>query len=234
MSYFSLTRFSLPPITPRYILFSRDAKLVIDGAFGGRLEIEFGMRSSNLRISGEAELHAQIPMKRNTSLTVDGSAIATLNWIISRRAQLDIVGHATMAKVMGTKRDAELTIDGRSQASLVIHFQRNAHMDIGSEVHAGLFIPFKRNSSLIVMSVAAGAATRYQTFRLSVEIPPGGEVRIDSDIFTAIKIAGGFENILHLFEGDWIYITRDTHRIIVTTDTGEEIQGEVIYNERYI
>ena len=66
---------------------------------------------------------------------------------------------------------------------------------------------------------------------LQLTIPPGGELRIDSEIF--IVLLNG-ENALHTQSGDWINISRDLLRLIVESASGGQLQGQLIYTERYL
>ena len=67
--------------------------------------------------------------------------------------------------------------------------------------------------------------------RIDVVIPPGGELRIDSNVFNA-TLNG--ENILHLYSGDWIMISRDTTTLTVQTASGGKLIGQLLYTERYL
>lgn len=66
---------------------------------------------------------------------------------------------------------------------------------------------------------------------LDVVIPPGGELRIDSSLFNA-TLNG--ENILHLYNGDWIFISRDTTNLAIQTATGGKLKGKLLFTERYL
>lgn len=66
---------------------------------------------------------------------------------------------------------------------------------------------------------------------IQVTIPPGGELRMDSDLFS---VALNGVNILHLHQGDWIYLDRKTTDIKIGTGTGGKLEGKILYKERYL
>lgn len=66
---------------------------------------------------------------------------------------------------------------------------------------------------------------------LDVLIPPGGEIRIDSSLFNA-TLNGN--NILHLYSGDWINVSRDTTTLAIQTATGGTLSGKLLLTERYL
>lgn len=62
-------------------------------------------------------------------------------------------------------------------------------------------------------------------------IPPGGELRIDSELFTVLLNG---ENALHTQSGDWINISRELLRLVVESASGGGLEGQLIYTERYL
>lgn len=66
---------------------------------------------------------------------------------------------------------------------------------------------------------------------MQVTIPPGGELRLDSDVF--LSMLDG-ENVLYAQSGDWINVSRELLRLIVESATGGALEGQIIYTERYL
>jgi len=66
---------------------------------------------------------------------------------------------------------------------------------------------------------------------LQVTIPPGGELRVDSELF--LVLLNG-ENALHTQSGDWINLSRSLLRLTVESAGGNGLQGQLIYTERYL
>lgn len=89
--------------------------------------------------------------------------------------------------------------------------------------------PLKASEILTSMLEATSQTTERTTLQLT--IPPGGELRIDSELF--IVLLNG-ENALHTQSGDWINISRNLLRIIVESASGGRLRGQLIYTERYL
>lgn len=80
--------------------------------------------------------------------------------------------------------------------------------------------------------VTAGAAfIDLEVLRISVEIPPGGELVIDTENYT-VTLNG--ENVLHLQEGDWIRVSRELLGLSVSAGTGGALTGTLTAREQYL
>jgi hypothetical protein len=66
---------------------------------------------------------------------------------------------------------------------------------------------------------------------IDVTIPPGGELVIDSDLFTAYMNRA---NVLHHYHGGWIMFERPIIILELQAGTDGEIDGEVVFTERYL
>ena len=64
-----------------------------------------------------------------------------------------------------------------------------------------------------------------------IAIPPGGEIRIDSDTFRVLLDG---ENILYAQEGDWINVAREVLYLDIESATGGALEGSITYQERYL
>ncbi len=89
--------------------------------------------------------------------------------------------------------------------------------------------PLKVSEVLTSMLEATSQTTERTTLQLT--IPPGGELRIDSELFLVLLDG---ENALHTQSGDWINISRDLLRLIVESASGGQLRGQLIYTERYL
>lgn len=79
------------------------------------------------------------------------------------------------------------------------------------------------------LSDAGKLASARTTFQL--EIPPGGELRIDARTFQALLNG---ENVLWTQEGDWLCLSRETLYLDVESASGGQLEGIVIYQERFL
>lgn len=83
----------------------------------------------------------------------------------------------------------------------------------------------------IVFATVAAITIEENVLTVSVSIPPGGELRIDSDRFT-VTLNG--ENILHLQSGYWPKLSRDLVQMTVDSGSGGVLSGEIVYAERWL
>lgn len=70
-----------------------------------------------------------------------------------------------------------------------------------------------------------------ESVSISIAVPPGAELRIDSDTFI-VTLNG--ENILYTQLGDWINVSRDLLRLDIESGSGGDLSGSLIYTERYL
>lgn len=66
---------------------------------------------------------------------------------------------------------------------------------------------------------------------ISVIIPPGGELRIDSETFRVLLDG---QNVLHAQQGAWIKLSREVLYIDIEAATGGELVGGLLYQERWL
>lgn len=85
-------------------------------------------------------------------------------------------------------------------------------------------------AAVLTTSAEAGVQSRSQAvFQLT--IPPGGELRIDSGLYTVLLDG---ENALHTQEGDWVELSRSLVRLTVECAQGGGLAGQIVYQERYL
>ena len=83
-----------------------------------------------------------------------------------------------------------------------------------------------------VLGSVSGAGTQStEQVSVTVTIPPGGELRIDSDTF---RVLLNGENVLDKQSGDWLMISRDLLYLDIESAIGNGLSGNLIYTERYL
>lgn len=92
-------------------------------------------------------------------------------------------------------------------------------------------VPALLSGSEILTSILEATSQTTERTTLQLTIPPGGELRIDSELF--VVLLNG-ENALHTQSGDWINISRELLRLIIESASGGQLQGQLIYTERYL
>lgn len=80
-------------------------------------------------------------------------------------------------------------------------------------------------------ALSGAISEEIESLSISIVLPPGAELRIDSDTFT-VTLNG--ENILYAQLGDWINVSRDLLRLDIESGNGGDLSGSLIYTERYL
>ena len=92
-------------------------------------------------------------------------------------------------------------------------------------------VPASLGVSEVLTSMLEATSQTTERTTLQLTIPPGGELRIDSELFLVLLDG---ENALHTQSGDWINVSRDLLRLIVESASGGQLRGQLIYTERYL
>lgn len=80
-------------------------------------------------------------------------------------------------------------------------------------------------------TVLSATTQTTETASFQLTIPPGGELRIDSDMFTVLLNG---QNALHTQSGDWITVSRELLRLLIESASGGRLEGQLIYTERFL
>lgn len=92
-------------------------------------------------------------------------------------------------------------------------------------------VPGALLASEVLTSMLEATSQTTERTTLQLTIPPGGELRIDSELFSVLLNG---ENALHAQSGDWINISRSLLRLVVESASGGRLEGQLIYTERYL
>lgn len=92
-------------------------------------------------------------------------------------------------------------------------------------------VPATLPASEVLTSLLEATSQTTERAVFSLAIPPGGELRIDSELF--LVLLNG-ENVLHTQSGDWVSVSRSLLRLTVESASGGALQGQLIYTERYL
>lgn len=102
---------------------------------------------------------------------------------------------------------------------------------LSAAVEGSKNVPGPLYVSEVLTSVLSATSQTTETATFQLTIPPGGELRIDSEIYTVLLNG---ENALHTQAGDWVHISRELLRLIIESATGGDLRGQLIYTERYL
>lgn len=136
-------------------------------------------------------------------------------------------GQKNIPAALSTTEELSATPCGGKDTPLAAGFvDAMAVYTFGSkDIHRLLYV----SEVLTALMEATSQTTERATFHLT--IPPGGELRIDSGLYTVLLDG---ENALHTQSGDWINISRDLLRIAIESASGGQLSGQMIYTERYL
>ncbi len=198
---------------------------------GGKSYISFS-RVVNESVKFYGKAYAFLPIHRSSVEAINSKVTLKKLIHINRENKEITLGNITASKNIFFNKNISENINSKLYVGKLIFINNK----IGNEkflnnVHAGKTIDFQRIGSTIISNHTSASLTNYKTVDLDITIPAGGEIRIDSDIFTAIM---GQENILYAYKGDFITFEKNTIQIIVDSGTKGKLVGEIIYNERYI
>lgn len=83
----------------------------------------------------------------------------------------------------------------------------------------------------VLTAMLEASSTQTEQASFTITLPPGSEIRIDSDTFRVTKDG---ENILYAQSGDWITLSRELLYLDIESASGGSLQGNLIYVERYL
>lgn len=168
-------------------------------------------------LSGREELRTQARMSADviTSSSLTGSF------------QADVYGQKNMPASFGVLG----VLDGTFRASKNVPVALDVVDILSARVSASKNIPSGMAASEVLTSMleAISQTTERAVFQLT--IPPGGELRIDSELYTVLLNG---QNALHTQSGEWIRISRELLRITIESASGGGLEGQLIYTERYL
>ena len=227
---YNLVAYNIPRHMVRVIPIVRIASASILSAVGGRVYIPM-IRSIHARILGHSELRVLIPFGRTPIANMQQRIEMWVGWRIERNSQNHVFAVIFAAKDMNILRLAKAGMHGRAHLGKNMLTTADAEGRFSADVHIGKVIFVQRSFYWNIGAHVLMGLKLYVVAEVDVTIPPGGEIRINSDAFTAMM---GQQNILHLYRGGWIFLNRNTAQLVFETGSGGELAGEILYNERYI
>ena len=145
-------------------------------------------------------------------------------------------GHIHVGKNMHIMlADITEDVSGQIHVGKDIHLSAEAEENMGGGIHVGKNIWTDANIHERVHQFIRIALQRLQTFVVDAAIPPGGEIRIDSNNFTVFLLHGGnTTNLRGRFSGDWVFFDRNTVRLYVENEGIQTLVGDAMYNDRWL
>lgn len=227
---YNKTRYNLRGASVLLVTTSRRLSARFECAAGEQLPLPV-QRSNRVLFRSEAHAYNGLPRERTLRSNVLQLSEMFVFKVHQRSLELDVNQDIHVSKRTHHPRTHNTTILTHLHVGKVLHTNRENKHSFESYLHVGKIFPLTRNKLMFFDSYILMGLIRFAYATIDVEIPPGGELRIDSEAFTAMM---NQVSVLPRYEGDWIFFDRESQQLIVHTGTGPTPTGEVLYNWRFI
>lgn len=112
-----------------------------------------------------------------------------------------------------------------------LYSKMDANSRLNSNAYGSKNFDMEHLFATALTTLTAAGTQETEIASIEVTIPPGAELRIDSDAFT-VTLNG--ENILYLQSGAWLNVSRDLLRLDIESASGNGLTGTLVYTERYL
>ena len=233
---YNLIGFNVTSLPMRLIQSSAHFSEHIAGIFGGSLYLDThhayreSVSANVTMVMGlPTEFHSSEKIEVSVRMIVGLSGRADFREIMQPDIHIGMYIHDTLYANEGIQTDIHI---GKH-----IHEKRVSYVESRQmHIHVGQYLHIELHAQEIINGRFNLGLRRYQTIHLDVIVPPGSEIRLDSENFLAILLRppSQFENIRHLRQGDWIHFDRNVVDLIINNGGNLEMIGDVIYNDRWL
>ena len=195
-------------------------------------QLFFVTRNAQLEVQGQHNLRALMDTQRESELEWLAKADARKLMLSVRNPRIDVVAETTAGKDINILRQPMTNLHQAVHVGKDMPVPlRTSYSQLQSLVHIGKLMPHIREAFLALHARVDTGLLRYEEATVHISIPPGGELRIDSDNFTTLL---GEENVLWAYEGDWLQLHRDTTQVRIFADMGGELEGQILFAEHFV
>lgn len=214
------------------------ANIETAGQFYGRFVAETsGSKDIPTRAELSGELTATVRMLANivTDIQASGAVLSQVRAVANEVIRCDFAC-ALGAGACGSK-NIPAGLASRDALSCWSWASKNIPTRLVPEAWTGARALGSKNIPALlsvwgVLTALPSATTQTtETASFQLTIPPGGELRIDSDVFTVLL---NNQNALHTQSGDWITVSRELLRVLIESASGGRLEGQLIYTERFL
>lgn len=182
-------------------------------------------------VSGTATLIPTIPMEFNAQDLLKADVDIIGGVVIEFSGESSLNSKSAFVKDIHVVEPLSDVLNCTPYAGKNIHFSESLSAKLKNKTTAVKNLVVAQVSTDILNSTVSTVILENIIFKANVTIPPDGTLEIRSDTYD-LFLNG--ENILHLQEGDWIFLDRDVVTLQVDSGTGGELEGRILYNERYL
>lgn len=182
-------------------------------------------------VSGTATLTPTIPMQFDAQDFLKASVDVIGGVVVAFSGESSLNGTSSFIKNIGIVEPLTDSLICKPYVGKDIHFSESFSTVFKNTANVVKNLVVAQVSTDILNANISTVVLENIVFKANVTIPPGGTLEIRSDTYD-LFLNG--ENILHLQEGDWIFLDRDVVALQVDSGTGGELEGGILYNERYL
>jgi hypothetical protein len=230
---FNLTRYNLNRLT-RLLGFKREAVEIIDCVAGQRKFIAFGRFEADV-IKSAVHFRVMTPFSGRDIFEVIEETVLLRKRILVKQLNIELVDclpyvskKLPIAPLGAASSEA---ISCSAHLGVIIYHAVSAKEEISAELWLSCRILTTRFGAELILCTINAFAVELITGEIKVTMKPGQELRIDSSVYTALL--DGL-NVLHLYNGEWIFITPETIEVIISTGNNAPLTGEIIYREMFV
>lgn len=182
-------------------------------------------------VSGTATLTPTIPMQFNAQDFLKANVDVIGGVVVTFSGESSLNGTSSFIKNIGIVEPLADSLICKSYVGKDIHFSESFSTVFKNTTSVVKNLVVAQVSTDILNANVSTVVLENIVFKANVTIPPGGTLEIRSDTYD-LFLNG--ENILHLQEGGWIFLDRDVVTLQIDSGTGGELEGRILYNERYL
>lgn len=182
-------------------------------------------------VSGTATLTPTIPMEFNAQDFLNSNVDIIGGVVVTFSGDSSLNGTSSLIKNIGVVEPLTDSLVCKPYVGKDIHFSESFSTLFKNTTNVVKNLVVAHTLTDILNSNVSTVVLENIVFKANVTIPPGGTLEIRSDTYD-LFLNG--ENILHLQEGDWVFLDRDVVTLQVDSGTSGELEGRILYNERYL
>ena len=182
-------------------------------------------------VNSESRLEGIIITQMNVTSLFDSELVVTPLFLTRINAKSAFDSDLWLGAIIQPDVTAKSTFDSVSWMGAEFHTDLNGRSAFNVDLWLGAIFYTSVNANSFFHAILSAEIRRYLTAIINVSIPAGGELRIDSDVFTVFL---GQQNILHLYQGDWMNFNRNARSISIEAGNAGNISGDIVYNERFL
>ena len=227
---YNLLSYNISGVPEQWLEFSMRGGSFLDGVHGMDSFVPGTMRGGSI-LNGRHRLDGLISISMQSGSVLDGELIVTPLFITTMQGGSTVVGDLWLGAYIQPDMIGDSFIDSDSWLGALLHSEIQGGSIFDSESWLGAIIQPLMQGSSYLHAILSAELIRYLTANINVTIPPGGEIRIDSAMFTAEL---NQQSIVHLYSGDWINFDRNTRVLSIEAGTSGNLSGDVVYTERFL